>query len=239
MSTTDSDFHDDDLAELRRGRSRARTASARREAGGSPPPPPPPAPQVSDDATAADRGAADQPRSSTTVTEAPAERAPEAGSATATDTRAAPVDAPDPVDDLSGGESEPAKQAPSGRGKRRARSAPRSAEEPSTQGAFSANVPTSIVGAADADPRPRANLLREAFENHVEAVVEANPAKAPSKLGLEPVREPRASTEGDPFQRILFRFRPHEKDILDEWKNKTSMSRSAFVTELLRLELHG
>lgn len=237
MSTTDSDFHDDDLAELRKGRSRARTASARREAGGSPPPPPPPAPQVSDDATSADR-AADQPRSSTAVADAPAERAPEAESATATDTKAAPVDAP--VDGLSGGEAEPAKQAPSRRGKRRARSAPRSAEEPSTtQGAFSANVPTSIVEAADADPRPRANLLREAFENHVEAVVEANPAKAPSKLGLEPTREPRASTEGDPFQRVLFRFRPHEKEILDKWKNKTSMSRSAFVTELLRLELHG
>jgi hypothetical protein len=90
----------------------------------------------------------------------------------------------------------------------------------------------------DDDPRSRANLLREAFSTHAPAVVEANPPRPkPLVEGMTLSRPRRAAVEGDPFVDVLFKLRPPERELLDDWVAKTPLSRSGFVTEIIRLEL--
>ena len=63
------------------------------------------------------------------------------------------------------------------------------------------------------------------------------PRPAPRVEGMRPSRPRREPAAGDPFIEVLFKLRSDEKALLDEWVAKTTLTRSAFVTELIQLEL--
>ena len=105
-------------------------------------------------------------------------------------------------------------------------------------GACVVTVPSSLSARIKSDPRPKANLLRAAFETHAPAVVSAHPPRpTPAIEGMQPTMVRREADEGDPFVDVLFKLRVNEKELLDEWVAQTTLTRSGFVTELLVLEL--
>ena len=105
-------------------------------------------------------------------------------------------------------------------------------------GACVVTVPSSLSARIKLDPRPKANLLRAAFETHAPAVVSAHPPRpTPAIEGMQPTMVRREADEGDPFVDVLFKLRVNEKELLDEWVAQTTLTRSGFVTELLVLEL--
>ena len=105
-------------------------------------------------------------------------------------------------------------------------------------GACVVTVPSSLSARIKSDPRPKANLLRAAFETHAPGVVSAHPPRpTPAIEGMQPTMVRREADEGDPFVDVLFKLRVNEKELLDEWVAQTTLTRSGFVTELLVLEL--
>ncbi len=221
MSDTE-DFPLDDLPMPKPGKSRARTATQRLQDASSQPAPPPPD---------VDQGDAQPPASTDLATETGSEPSAEVTTvAEHQDGR---------------GASQAATQKP-GRVRKRASSKRRAAtaggeesdESELGRGEFMAGVPKSLVTALDDDDRSRSNVLRAAFAMHAPDVVEAHPPpEKPRVEGMTPTKPRRATDPEDPFESILFRLRPSEKQLLDEWMAKTPLTRSGFVTELLKREL--
>jgi hypothetical protein len=99
-------------------------------------------------------------------------------------------------------------------------------------------IPASIAQAIDRDPRSRPAVFRDAFEDHVEAVVAGAPRRpAPKIPGMERPKARRRADPDDPFVEVLFRMRRGEKAAYLEWVARTDLSSSAFATEMLRKEL--
>ena len=67
-------------------------------------------------------------------------------------------------------------------------------------GACVVTVPSSLSARIKSDPRPKANLLRAAFETHAPAVVSAHPPRpTPAIEGMQPTMVRREADEGDPL----------------------------------------
>ncbi len=101
------------------------------------------------------------------------------------------------------------------------------------------SLPESLLGKVDDDPRSRADLLRDAFGNHAKAVTDSQPKPTakPTVTGMRPRSTRRTAPVNDSFCEARFRLHPDEVAALDEWQAKTPLTRSAFVTELLKAEL--
>ena len=81
-------------------------------------------------------------------------------------------------------------------------------------GACVVTVPSSLSARIKLDPRPKANLLRAAFETHAPAVVSAHPPRpTPAIEGMQPTMVRREADEGDPFVDVLFKLRVNEKEL--------------------------
>ena len=112
-------------------------------------------------------------------------------------------------------------------------------ELPAPPKQLNVTIPESLLKTVDADARSRTDVLRDAFEHHAQSVADAHPipAATPTVAGMRQRSTRRAAPEGDSFTEVRFRLLPDEVDALDHWRKKTAMTRSSFVTELLRAEL--
>ncbi len=99
--------------------------------------------------------------------------------------------------------------------------------------AVQVTVPSTVLAMLDSAAASHSVVLRAAFNNHADELVEELAPDGP--MSLHPRR--RVPPNNDPFEIVMFRMAAAELDLLDATTAKAVVTRSLFVTELLRREL--
>lgn len=99
----------------------------------------------------------------------------------------------------------------------------------------SALLTPTVAAASLADPRSRSDLLRAAYNNHIETLLREHEVTQRGPMLIETVK--RAELEDGPMKQVMLNLTDDERDLLDDASSRCGKNRSWLVTELLAAEL--
>ena len=110
---------------------------------------------------------------------------------------------------------------------------PASTPKNRTRTTIQVTIPSTVVAMLNAASASRSTVLRTAYNHHHTQLAEDLSPHGP--MSTQPRR--RVPPSNDPFEVVLFRLTENELALIDDTAEHAVVTRSLFVTELLRNEL--